>query len=108
MFISVTIVRFIATSAARFWGRAIVATTAMIALTTAMVADSLKEDRCLACVGEEFSFGHNRENGAINVNHLDINLDISLGNFSGTAISYRLEQDFRSGRYRRSLRFACT
>ncbi len=117
MFISLTIVKFIATTAARFWSQAIVltvativATTATIVATTAMIANSIKEDRCLVFVGEEFFFGHNRENpkGVINVNHLDINLDISLGNFSGTAISYRLGRDFRSGRYRHSLRFACT
>lgn len=117
MFISLTIVKFIATPAARVWNQAIVATIAMIVATTAtivattaMIAKSLKEDRCLVFVGEEFLFGHNRENpeGEINVNHLDINLDISLGIFSGTAISYRLGRDFRSGRYRHSLRFACT
>lgn len=117
MFISLTIVKFIATSAARFWNQAIATTIAMLASTTvmivatlAMLANSTKEHQCLVFVGEEFSFGHNKENpaGAINVDDLDINLDASLGNLSESAISYRLGQDFRSGRYRRNLRFACT
>jgi hypothetical protein len=102
MFISLTTAKFTAISPAKFWDQAIVATTA--------IANSTKENRFLVFVGQEFFFGHNGENhsGEINVNHLDINLDINLGNFSGAAISYRLEQNFRSGRYRHSLGFACT
>lgn len=110
MSIFLTTVKFMAESTTNSWDKAIVATTATIVATTATIANSAKGDRFLVFVGQEFFFGHNRENpeSEINVNHLDINLDISLGNFSWAAISYRLEQDFRSGRYRRSLGFACT
>ena len=71
-----------------------------------MIANSPKKNRFLIFVGQEFFFGHNRENP---VNEISINnLDINLGYFSWAAISYRLGKDFRSGRYRCNLGLACT
>jgi hypothetical protein len=111
MFISLTTAKFIAISTARFWDKAIVAATAMIVATTAMITNSIKGDCFLAFVGQEFFFGHNvhnRENPEINISSLDINLDINFEYFPWAAISYRSGQDFRSGRHRRNLGLACT
>ena len=99
MSIPLTTAKFISRFTLKLWHEAIVATTAMI-------PSSPKKNRFLIFVGQEFFFGHNRENP---VNEISINnLDINLGYFSWAAISYRLGKDFRSGRYRCNLGLACT
>ena len=99
MSIPLTTAKFISRFTLKLWHEAMVATTAMI-------ANSPKKNRFLIFVGQEFFFGHNRENP---VNEISINnLDINLGYFSWAAISYRLGKDFRSGRYRCNLGLACT
>lgn len=110
MFIYLTTEKFVSRLTAKLWHGAIVATTSII-------ANSPKKNLFLVFVGQEFFFGHNRENpiDEISINNLDtnldINLDINLRYFSWAAISYRLGRlgkDFRSGRYRRNLGLACT
>ncbi len=106
MFISLTAAKFILRFILKLWCEAIVATTATIGATIARITNSPKKNRFLIFVGQEFFFGHNRENP---VNDISINnLDINLGYFSWAAISYRLGKDFRSGRYRCNLGLACT
>lgn len=86
------------------------ATIAPIVATTAIVANSAEENQFLVFVGEEFFFGHNRENNRNEFEEIsrDRNLSIDLGHFPWATISYRLGKDFRSGRYRHNLGLACT
>lgn len=99
MSIPLTTAKFISRFTLKLWHEAMVATTAMI-------PNFPKKNRFLIFVGQEFFFGHNRENP---VNEISINnLDINLGYFPWAAISYRLGKDFRSGRYRCNLGLACT